>query len=140
MRAQCFKTKALLINNIIHWFRSAILVDDRTFPIFIQALNVHYDVILCVLRKRSDGQLEYSFISKDFKTCTTKYSWQQDIRFVSKDEFTFRTTWILFLLLCELIFHYNEFIFRTTCILFSSLGEFVFSQGEFTFWKKCILN
>lgn len=64
MRAQGFKTKLLFINNIIHWFRSAILVDNRAFPIFKQKLKLIICDLWCncekeIKQKQTVGVLFY---------------------------------------------------------------------------------
>ncbi|KAI8975585.1 hypothetical protein BDF20DRAFT_809255, partial [Mycotypha africana] len=42
-RAQCFKTILLLVNNIIHGFGPARFINNSSFSIFVQKLNIHYD-------------------------------------------------------------------------------------------------
>lgn len=52
MRAQHFKTKLVLISDVIHWFGPTILLDNRTFPIFIQELNVYVNLVYSIIAEK----------------------------------------------------------------------------------------
>ena len=116
MRTQSFKTKLFLINNVIHWFRPAIFVDDRSFPVFIKELNVHYDIILCVLLQKKSWAIRILFYIHDAKFGTMK------IVLTTGHPICQRRT--------NLHFLQHEFCSRHWVHLFST-------TGEFTFRKEC---
>ncbi|KAI9484942.1 hypothetical protein BDB00DRAFT_890821, partial [Zychaea mexicana] len=78
IRAQCFKTILLLINNIIHRLGPAILIDNCSLSIFVQKLNAHYDKRFrcnCGKRRKSEVNNPGAFyiVREDAKVCATTH-------------------------------------------------------------------